>query len=363
VTSASEIKPGWDERDRLKAIEGYEILDTPKEEEFDDIVRMAAEACNVPLSLITFVAEGRQWFKAAFGTTLQETPLGVSICSHAIRQEDLFVVPDTTKDERFSHNPLVTGDPNIRFYAGALLKTPEGLPLGTVCVLDYMPRTLTAKEQSSLKALARQVMTQMELRRTLSQLRRALQATSESEQRFRAMSDNIAPLAWMARADGMLFWYNKRWYDYTGGTLESMQGDGWMQAHDPEHLPHVIESWRKAITQGTYWEDTFPLRGRDGKFRWFLSQAYPIRDAKGEISLWFGVNTDVTDLRETQEALREANAQLADKARHLETIVQQRTEKLSETIGELEAFSYSISHDMRAPLRAMIGFSEALKED
>jgi PAS domain S-box-containing protein len=663
VLDTRDPKPAWNEQDRLKAIEAYDILDTPKEEEFNDIVRMAAEACNVPVSLITFIASDRQWFKAATGTAMTETPLDVSICSHAIRQDDLFVVPDATEDERFTNNPLVKGDPNIRFYAGALLKTPDGLPLGTVCVLDFKPRTLSDKEVSTLKALARQVMTQLELRRALGELRRALKAKSkseqslgeaaakfralfdqssvfagimtldgivieanslctdgcgyraddvlnrpfwegpwwrgskevqqkirdgtkqaargypytetlpfkvaddservvdfaihpirneageviflhptgmdvterhqaqarieflgqltqklsmvsdpdeinrvatreigqflgvdrcyffqplpglekvrllsdwhrenerdiegvyqiedfgppewatafqregvcindvethpwtrihlasyrairigayiqtpfvhegkwvacitvsshqprvwtsnekvllenavarawplierartevalrESEQRFRAMSDNIAPLAWMAHADGKLFWYNKRWYDFTGGTLETMRGDGWAQSHDPEHLPHVIESWKKAVLEGTRWEDTFPLRRFDGQYRWFLSRAYPIRDDKGSITLWFGVNTDVTELRETQEALRAANAQLGDKATHLEALVQQRTQKLSETIGELEAFSYSISHDMRAPLRAMIGFSELIQED
>ena len=188
-------------------------------------------------------------------------------------------------------------------------------------------------------------------------------ALRESEQRFRAMSDNISSLAWMADAAGYLFWYNQRWYDYTGETFETMKGDGWAKVHDPEHLTHVYESWKTALETGNSWEDTFPLRGADGKFRWFLSRASPIRDREGRVSLWFGTNTDITDLREAQEALREANARLGDRATHLEALVQQRTQKLSETIGELQAFSYSISHDMRSPLRSMIGFSEILIEE
>jgi PAS domain S-box-containing protein len=185
----------------------------------------------------------------------------------------------------------------------------------------------------------------------------------ENEQRFRAMSDNIAPLAWMAGADGKIFWYNKRWYEYTGETPETMRDDGWVKVHQPEHLDHVWASWRKSLAEGHPWEDTFPLRGADGQFRWFLSRAFPIRDADDKITLWFGTNTDITDLREAQDALHQANLQLGDRAAHLEAIVQQRTHRLSEIIGELEAFSYSISHDMRSPLRSMIGFAEILKED
>jgi signal transduction histidine kinase len=124
-----------------------------------------------------------------------------------------------------------------------------------------------------------------------------------------------------------------------------------------------MESWKQAVAQGHPWEDTFPLRGAEGKFRWFLSRAFPIRDAEGKITLWFGVNTDITELRDAQNALREANLQLGDKAVHLESLVQQRTQSLSDTVGELEAFSYSISHDMRAPLRSMIGYADILKED
>jgi PAS domain S-box-containing protein len=775
VTTETRHTPEWKEQDRLRALETYGILDSPSEPAFDDLVRMAAQDCDVPIALITFVAGDRQWFKARVGIEERETPLHCSICAYAIRQRELFVVPDAAADSRFADNPLVSGA-RVRFYAGAVLETPDGLPLGTVAVVDVRPRTLTAKQAFTLEALARQVMAQLELRRALKEksaseqryrfladgvpqivwtatpegvvdyynrrwfdyvgtgpgqttragwtvflhpddiekstaawrhcvaarvpyeiecrMRRGCDATyrwhlvrafpmkdeggdvvqwvgsctdiddrrklserlseaaakfrslfdqaavfagiltpdgviieanrlcvegcgyqsaqvlgrpfweggwwrgstsvqekirlgvrqaadgvsygetlpyqladgtermadleihpirnaegkviflnptgtdvterhrahaqaeflahltqklstvsdaseisriatleigrflhtdrcycfqvlpgyeqvhvlqdwhiegkhslvgdhllkgfgtapwrealrqgpvsfedvrthpwtrdfldgykslgliayalapfyhegswvaclgvssdtprrwtedekallenavarvwplierariegalRESEQRFRAMSDNIAPLAWMAGADGKLFWYNKRWYEYTGENFDTMKGDGWARVHDPVHLPHVFATWHAAIAHGHPWEDTFPLRARDGAYRWFLSRAYPIRDDQGRITLWFGTNTDITELREAQEALRAANVQLGDRAAHLEAIVQQRTQKLSETIGELEAFSYSISHDMRSPLRSMIGFAEILKED
>ena len=157
--------PPWNEADRLDAIESYGILDTPREEDFDNIAKLAAEICTVPIAIVNIVAEGRQWFKAKVGLEIQETPLVVSICKYTILQRGVFVIPDITKDVRFSNNPLVTGVPNLRFYAGAVLETPEGLPIGTMCVLDYKPRELTEKEAFTLKILARQVMIQLEFRR------------------------------------------------------------------------------------------------------------------------------------------------------------------------------------------------------
>jgi two-component sensor histidine kinase len=167
--------PAWDEEERLAALRSYGILDTPYERDFDDIVRIAAHVCCAPISVINLIADTRQWFKAEIGLGVRETPLDVSICAKAILQPGLFVVPDTTKDPRFAENPLVTGEPHLRFYAGALLETSDGLPLGTVCVLDYQPRELTEEQAFTLRALARQVMAQFELRRTLLRYEQGLE--------------------------------------------------------------------------------------------------------------------------------------------------------------------------------------------
>ncbi len=153
------------EHKRLAALRDYEILDTPREAEFDDIVRVASAICDAPISVINLIDEGRQWFKAEVGLGVRETPLDTSICAHAILQPGLFVVPDTTVDRRFADNDLVTGDPKLRFYAGALLETPDGLPLGTVCVLDFKPRDLTETQRDFLKLMASQVMKLLQLRR------------------------------------------------------------------------------------------------------------------------------------------------------------------------------------------------------
>ena len=161
----------WSETDRLAALRSYDVLDTPTDAAFRDFVQVAAHVCEAPIAIVNFVDEQRQWFAAEQGLGVRETPLDVSICAHAILQPGIFVVPDLSEDARFDCNPLVTGEPRLRFYAGALLETPDGLPLGTLCVLDYVPRPngLTAPQAFTLEALARQVMTHLELRRALRQ--------------------------------------------------------------------------------------------------------------------------------------------------------------------------------------------------
>jgi two-component sensor histidine kinase len=172
------------EGDRLAALRRYDVLDTPCEPEFDDLVRLAAEACEAPVAVISLVEDRRQWFKAEVGLELRETSLVESICAQTIRQPGLFVVPDASKDPRFDDNPVVKGRPHLRFYAGARLDTPEGLPLGALCVLDTRPRQdLTDGQKFALQVLARQVMVQLELRRAVAERDEALTAIRQAEQR------------------------------------------------------------------------------------------------------------------------------------------------------------------------------------
>jgi GAF domain-containing protein len=153
------------EKKRLKVLWQYDVLDTIPEALFDDLTELAAGICEAPIALISLVDEKRQWFKSKFGITVRETSRDVSFCAHAIQQPDLFIIPDATQDVRFASNPLVTSDPKIRFYAGAPLTTPDGYALGTLCVIDKVPRELRSEQKQALRILARHVVSQLELRR------------------------------------------------------------------------------------------------------------------------------------------------------------------------------------------------------
>ena len=144
-----------DEDERLSALRALLLLDTPPEERFDRLARFVAEQLDVPIALLTLVDGQRQWFKARVGLDATETPRDISFCGHAIMKNDLFIVEDASRDPRFSDNPLVTGEPHILFYAGAPLSAPGGHRIGTLCVIDTVPRTLGPVELSILDALRR----------------------------------------------------------------------------------------------------------------------------------------------------------------------------------------------------------------
>ncbi len=180
------------EQARLAALREYQILDTASERAFDDLTLLASQICGTPIALITLIDEHRQWFKSKIGLTISETSRDIAFCAHAILQPDLCVVRDTLADERFANNPLVTSDLKIRFYAGMPLITPEGHALGTLCVIDQVPRDLSSDQAESLQALARQVITQLELRRNSTTLACTIAELKQTEDALRKAHDKLA---------------------------------------------------------------------------------------------------------------------------------------------------------------------------
>jgi two-component system cell cycle sensor histidine kinase/response regulator CckA len=178
-----------DEARRLSALREYRLLDTSPDQTLDDLTALAAYICEAPISLISLVDEERQWFKSNLGMSVCETPRDASFCGHAILASEPLIVPDAAADERFVDNPLVTGEPFIRFYAGTPLVTPEGQAIGTLCIIDRVPRILSALQLEALRVLSRQVMAQLELRRHMRELLATQRALEASEARNRALFD------------------------------------------------------------------------------------------------------------------------------------------------------------------------------
>ncbi len=180
------------EKQRLKVLWQYEVLDTVPEEVFDELTELAARICEAPIALISLIDENRQWFKAKVGTTVKETAREISFCAHAIRQSGLFIVPDATLDARFADNPLVRSEPKIRFYAGAPLVTPDGYALGTLCVIDKVPRELRPDQKQALTILARHVVSQLELRRRSRELADVQQQSKKHEGEIERLRAELA---------------------------------------------------------------------------------------------------------------------------------------------------------------------------
>jgi GAF domain-containing protein len=173
--------PIKNEAARVEALHKYAILDTEPEQAFDDLVLLASFVCKTPMAMISLVDEDRQWFKSKVGISVSETPREIAFCATAIQQPDVFVVPDTLKDERYRNNPLVVSEPNVRFYAGAPLIDEDGHALGTICVVDRVPREFVPDQQAALKALSRLVLAQLEFRRNLILLKEALSDRTKTE--------------------------------------------------------------------------------------------------------------------------------------------------------------------------------------
>ncbi len=196
------------ETERIEAVHRYHILDTLKEASYDDIALLASEICKTPIAAVSLIDADRQWFKSVVGLEISQSPREAAFCAHAILQPEILIVPDALEDKRFADNPFVLGDPGIRFYAGAPLLTPEGHALGSLCVIDVVQRTLTEAQAASLRALSRQVMAQLELRRLIDlheENQRALQKYQ------RSLEATNAQLQTMSVTDDVTGFHNTRY--------------------------------------------------------------------------------------------------------------------------------------------------------
>ncbi|HSA93392.1 MAG TPA: response regulator [Terriglobales bacterium] len=321
---------------RLEALRRYKVLDTPPEPAFDDISRIAAHVCGTPLALVSLVDADRQWFKSRIGVEAAETPREIAFCAHAILGSDVFEVPDALADERFARNPLVTGEPHLRFYAGAPLIDPEGHALGTLCVADHKPHILTAEQRDTLRALARQVMVQLELRRHLEELATAMAERRLAEKELDRFFELSPDLLCIADLDGRFKRLNPAWETVLGFSREELMAAPYVEFVHPEDRKRTAAEAQQ-LSQGT---DTLQFenryRTRDGLYRWLQ---WTSRPAPQE-GLIYGVARDVTELRDA--ARRQA-------AGYAVTRVLAEADSLNEATPRiLEAVCFNLGWEMGA---------------
>lgn len=377
------------ERNRIAALKAYGVLHTAPESDFDDLVRLAALICGTPTALISLVAEDEQWFKARTGLDVCSTGRDVSFCDHAMRGDAVMVVPDATRDPRFAANALVTGPPHIRFYAGAPLVSPDGYPLGSLCVIDSTPRLegLTPLQTETLQVLARQVMAQMEIRRLRSvdartmvkdaealarhasgdrqhaaelgrrdardvELAEITLQLAESEARFRAIADSMPQMVWSTLPDGFHDYYNARWYEFTGVPDGSTDGEAWNGMFHPDDQPRAWSRWRHSLETGELYEIEYRLRHRSGVYRWTLGRAVPIRNEAGEITRWFGTCTDIDDLKRMEQAKELLSQELSHRIKNIFAVVSALIALSARQFPEAKAFAAAVRTRINALARA-----------
>ena len=300
------------ERERLAALHRYEILDTPAEDEFDDFTRLAALICGTPIALISLVDAGRQWFKSRVGLDATETPREVAFCAHAIHGNKILEVPNALEDERFRDNPLVAGTPDIRFYAGAPLTTPDGHNLGTLCVIDQTPRQLTAEQRDALTRLGRQVVMQLELRVANRRLKDAGAFAHEilNSSKHAIISTDCA---------GVVTGFNRSAEAMLGYAAEELVGRGTpVRWHDPAEVSRRAEALTRELGRkvepgfesfvtkarnGGADENEWTFIRKDGSRLPVLLSITALRDGGGSISGYVGVIADITARKEAEKIL------------------------------------------------------------
>ncbi len=315
--------------DRLAALDSYAILDTLPEQGFDDVVRLAGRLCDTPIALVSLVAGTRQWFKARTGFPLPQTDLGRSVCAHALAQPDsLLVIPDLSEDPRTRQNPLVTASPGIRFYAGAPLRTPDGLVLGTLCVIDYVsrPEGLSDTEAGDLRALARQVMGQLALRRANAEQEAALRAARATEERYRRAAQATRDAIWdWDFATGHVLWNEALEAAYGHAPADvAPTGAWWIDHIHPDDRARIDASIHAVIDgTGTVWGDEYRFRRADGTFAHVFDRGSVIRDEAGRAVRMIGAMLDLTERKRAEAERRESERRLDLERGLLEAVFRQ----------------------------------------
>ena len=306
--------PAAEEDERLAVLASFDAGTLQDDPELTALVTFAAHLCDVPVAQISLVEQERQRFLAAKGVGVRETPREHSLCTHAMQRSELLEVRNAAESELFGSNPLVTGPPHIRFYAGQPLVSDEGAPLGALCVVDVQPRPegLTPTQRDGLRVLAQAVM------RRLSAHRETLHATraiAQREEQLRTLADSMPAIVWSADADGRFDYFNKGLLDFIGSDDPSGS------AFHPEDWVRCDAAWKHSLQTGETYEVEHRMLHHDGEYRWMLSRAIPVRNAAGDIVRWFGTAVDIDAVHKLSENRDLLSRELSHRIKNIFAVV------------------------------------------
>ena len=349
------------EQERLTALHDHNILDTAPEQEFDDLVRLAASLCGVPIAAVSLIDEHRQWFKAMLGLPTSETPRADAFCAHTILQPGVFVVQDAQADPRFADNPLVTGDPNIRFYAGAPLLTEEGLALGSLCIIDRVPRQFTPEQGELLRLLARQVAGHLKAARRFAE-RELLLAEKErmAAERERVEADRLRLAAIVETCDdavygrtldGIITSWNagaQRLYGYSAAEMIGRDISLLVPPDRLDEMDHIAAGIRRG--ERVLPLETVRLTKAGGRVDVSLHVSL-ITDANGRVAGASMIARDITERKRSETALAESGAELQES--------EERLKRLTDAAFEGIAISHDgVLEDVNPAFAQMFGYGE-----
>jgi PAS domain S-box-containing protein len=327
--------------------ETYGIDALQDDPELAAITRLAAHLFDVPISLVSLLVGDTQHFLARQGTEQTENPRSVSFCSHAMMQDSIMEVRDATRDERFADNPLVIGEPQIRYYAGCPLASEEGVPLGALCVVGpaARPEGMTALQREGLEVLGQAVM------RRLQGRREQLAAMAELEQREalqRALLDSIPAIAWSADGEGNFDYFNRQLLEFTGDDTSHVDGG----AIHPDDFPAANARWRDCLQTGETYEIQHRVRRHDGVYRWMMARAVPVRGPDGRPVRWFGTAVDVHDAHELSESRDLLARELSHRIKNIFAVVASLVSLSMRKRPEFREFGSELIDTIRALGRA-----------